>query len=556
MRKSKSYVEEPPLRDEVTALELDREADPVQVAVLELSINATRSRTFDFNARLGKGYDAWIWAGLNAFHSKAKSGSVTHRTIENWAGSGLPRWLDYLESSRGPSEPSGLRPEHVRGFVEWLMRRHPFRTSARTIYASVRPMLGWLCERGLISCAPEALFQVKPFGPRAAARAQPHKALTHGEVVRLAQALKSDLIAIHRGAFDGPASEALAVPFLIIALRTGINNTPLLEASRNCLSPNPLMPNTMVLRTFKRRGGGHHAQPMRAQADGMDTSVVPMDGVAVLKAVIARTEHLVADAPPELQDRLWLYRSSSHRNEGQITALSDERLNVCIRDFAKRHRLVGDDGKPCTPSPQRLRKTVESKLWRLSDGDLIAVAAAIGHSPEVADYHYLRLTDDMKADAARFIGLALPEILRGNDPEAKATMPMSIRKTVQNTPVGRCANPENGKLAPKDGVGRCDRFTECLTCPTYVVVGTIKDLHRLFSFQEFMRAEIEYMSLPDMEEWREHRRNLIDLIDRFTSARFSASVVSAAKAMVATSPHPFWAARIRTAVNRSGGLRA
>lgn len=556
MRKSKFYVEAPPLQDVGHPIELVRESDCVPGAVIELRINPTRSRKFNFNSRLGKGYDAWIWAGLDAFHLKAKSGSITITTVANWAGSGWPRWLDYLEASRGPSEPGSLRPEHVWGFVEWLIRRYPIRTSARSTYAHVRPVLEWMCEHGLISRAPETLFHVNPFGRRAAAHAQPHRALTHGEVVRLAQALKSDLISVHRGTFDGSESDALVVPFLVIALRTGINNSPLLEASRNCLSPNPLMPTLMVLRTFKRRGRGHQAQPLRAQADGMDTSVIPMDGVAVLKSVIARTENLVKEAPPGLQDRLWLYRSGSPRNAGQVMALSDGQLASCIRDFGKRHRLVGDDGNPFTPSPQRLRKTVESKLWQLSDGDLIAVAAAIGHTPKVADYHYLRLTDDMKADAARFVGLALPEILRGNNSEGKTSMPMSIRNTVQNTPVGRCANSEYGKLAPKNGVDHCDRFTECLTCPTYVVVGSVKDLHRLFSFQEFMRAEIEYMSAPDMEEWREHRRNLIDLVDRFTSARFSASVVSAAKAMAATSPHPFWAARIRTVFNRSGGLRA
>lgn len=556
MRKSKSYADTSHSQNTASPMELACESHSISDTVLELSVDATRSRRFDFNSRLGKGYDAWILAALDVFHLNLKSGSIAVRTIENWAGSGWPRWLDFLEASRGPFEPGSLSAEHVQGFVEWLKLRYPLRTSARTVYAQVRSMLEWMCERGLILKTPESLFQVNPFGRRAAPKAQPHRAFTQGEVVLLAQALKSDLIAIHQGKFGRPESDALTVSFLVIALRTGINLTPLLEASRNCLSPNPLMPNMMVLRTFKRRGGGNQVHTMRARNDGMDTSVVPMDGVAVLKSVIARTEHLVADAPPGLQDRLWLYRSNSRRNMGQILALSEDRLTSCIREFGERHHLVGDDGNPLTPSPQRLRKTVESKLWRLSDGDLIAVAAAVGHTPKVADYHYLRLTDEMKADAGRFIGLALPEILRGNDAEAKSPIPLSIRKTIQNTPVGRCANSAHGKLAPKNGVDHCDRFTECLTCPTYVIVGSVKDLHRLFSFQEFMRVEIEYMNAPGMEGWQEHRRNLIDMIDRFTSARFSASVVSAAKAMAATSPHPFWAARIRAAVNRSGGLRA
>jgi hypothetical protein len=412
-----------------------------------------------------------------------------------------------------------------------------------------------MCDHELVVHRSQSLFPVRPFGTRRT-YIQPAKALSQSETARLAEALKMDLIAIHRGEFAGPDSEALTVSLLVIALRTGINTTPLLEVSRTCLSPNPLMPNMMVMSTFKRRGRGSQIQPLRESEVSSSTAVIPMDGVAVLRGVIDRTEHLVADAPSDLEGRLWLYRSKSRSNAGRILALTQSRLNTCAAAFAQRHSLKADDGKAMTPTVQRLRKTMESKLWRLSDGDLIAVAAAVGHTPAVADYHYLRITDDMKEEAARFVGLALPEILRGNDPEPKCAMPISIRATVQNTPVGRCANSMHGMRAPRNGIDQCDRFTECLTCPTYVVVGSIKDLHRLFSFQEFMRVEIDYMSGPDMEEWRDHRRRLVELIDVFTSARFPASVVFKAKMMAATSPHPFWAARIKTAVNRNGGPRA
>ena len=142
-----------------------------------------------------------------------------------------------------------------------------------------------------------------------------------------------------------------------------------------------------------------------------------------------------------------------------------------------------------------------------ADGDLIAVAAAIGHSPDVADQHYLSLTEDMKVDAARFVGLALPEIFRGKG-AVQSSMPVSIRKTVQNTPVGKCASSLDGKNAPKNGIDHCDRFTECLTCPTYVVVGSVKDLHRLFSFQLFLQSEIDYMVGPDMESISQRRKLL------------------------------------------------
>ncbi len=537
-----------------------QQVDPMQErltnsgAVFELEVSATGRRRVDFGPQLGKGFDSWVWAGLDVLHSFVSSGAVAQRTVLNYAGAGWPRWLDYLVATQGPADPKDLSTEHVKGFVDWLRRRYPFRTSARTTYTQVKPVLIAMCNLGLGPSRHEGLFPIKAFVGRGGQR-QSQTALSQAETLRLAHALKNDLIAIHRGKFTAPDSEALTVSFLVIALRTGINTTPLLEATRDCLAPNPLVPNMMVMRTFKRRGNGQQVNPLRKSDDGAGSSVVPMDGVAILQGVIARTQHLVALVPPKLSDRIWLYQSRSRRNHGEVLALSEEALSTRIRKFVKRHRLLGDDGKLLEPTPSRLRKTMESKLWRLSDGDLVAVAAAIGHTPDVADQHYLNLTDEMKADAALFVGLALPEVLRGNG-ATQSVVPVSIRKTIQNTPVGRCASSLEGKHAPKNGIDHCDRFTECLTCPTYVVVGSVKDLHRLFSFQRFLQAEIDYMAAPDLAEWRDHKRKLIDLIDRFTAAKFPCSVVDAAKALADSAPHPFWAARMTGVSRTRGGIHA
>ena len=520
-------------------------------SVFELEVDATSRRRVDFGTHLGKGIDAWIWAGLTALQAFVGSGTVSRRTILNYAGSGWPRWLEFLLDAHGPSTPTDLRPEHVKSFINWLRRKYPFRTSAHSTYAQVKPMLVSICESGMGPNQIEGLFPVKALTNRAGQRQSP-TALSHAEILRLADALKSDLIAIHRGAFSGPDSEALAVSFLVIALRTGINTTPLLEASRDCLSPNPFTPNMMVMRTFKRRGKGQQANSMRQSDGDLGTTVVPMDGVAVLRGVIARTEHLCAEAAPKIRDRIWLYRSRSRKAQGEMFTLSESSLNVGVRRFVARHGLLGDDGKPLAPTTTRLRKTMEAKLWKLSDGDLVAVAAAIGHTPDVADQHYLSLTEDMKADAARFVGLALPEVLRGNE-AVQPIMPVSIRKTVQNTPVGKCASSLDGKWAPKNGVDHCDRFTECLTCPTYVLVGSVKDLHRLFSFQLFLQFEIEYMVAPDLVPWRDHKREMIALIDRFTAAKFARSVLEEAKSLAINRPHPFWAARMKAVTHANGG---
>ncbi len=554
MRKPKSYQALGLMHDTLQSQKAFPELPPKRGAVFALEIDATSSRRFDFGSQLGNGFDSWVWAGLEVLRSFASSGAVSHRTILNYAGAGWPRWLEYLMATHGPADPTSLKPEHVKKFIEWLRHKYPFKASARTTFAQVKPMLVAMCDLGLGPDHRDGLFPVGVFFSRTGQRQSP-TALSQAEILRLAHALKKDLIAIHRSEFTGPDSDALTVSFLVIALRTGINTTPLLEATRDCLSPNPVMPNMMVIRTFKRRGNGQQVNPLRKPDDGLGTLVVPMDGVAILQGVIAKTEHLVAMAPPKLRDRIWLFRSRSRRSQGKTFSLSQSSLQTGIKKFVARHQLVGDDGESLAPTPSRLRKTMESKLWRLSDGDLIAVAAAIGHTPDVADQHYLSLTDEMKADAALFVGLALPQVLRGNE-VVPAIMPVSIRKTVQNTPVGRCASSLDGKHAPKNGVDHCDRFTECLTCPTYVVVGSVKDLHRLFSFQLFLQTEIDYMISSDLAQWREHKRKFIDLIDRFTVAKFPRSVVEKAKSLANSEPHPFWAVRMKGISAPRGGIRA
>lgn len=86
-----------------------------------------------------------------------------------------------------------------------------------------------------------------------------------------------------------------------------------------------------------------------------------------------------------------------------------------------------------------------------------------------------------------------------------------------------------------------------------MVVGSVKDLHRLFSFQLFLQSEIEYMVAPDLAPWRDHKRELIALIDQFTAAKFARTVLEEAKSLAINRPHPFWAARMKAVTHANGG---
>jgi hypothetical protein len=192
---------------------------------------------------------------------------------------------------------------------------------------------------------------------------------------------------------------------------------------------------------------------------------------------------------------------------------------------------MADDGSPLRVTLGRLRKTMENRLWKLSDGDLLAVSAVMGHSPQVADNHYLRLDERTKAEGAKFIGEALPAKLRGKDLVA--------------TPTGSCKDSLQGALAPKDGSTHCAEFTHCLGCPSYAIVGTVKDLHRLFSFQRFLMSEMDYYAKGEWHEWQGHHQDLIAQIDRIAVDNFFPEMVEQAKVLAEEDPHPFWAIRMR-----------
>lgn len=95
MRKPKSYQLSAVAQDHIAMHGTLPEVVSAANSVFELEVDATSRRRVDFGIHLGKGIDAWIWAGLTALQAFAGSGTVSRRTILNYAGSGWPRWLEF-----------------------------------------------------------------------------------------------------------------------------------------------------------------------------------------------------------------------------------------------------------------------------------------------------------------------------------------------------------------------------------------------------------------------------------------------------------------------------
>jgi hypothetical protein len=486
---------------------------------------AEQAHCADLSAWLARGIDAWVLTCTAQLQAFVDNKTVSLSSVAAF-GKALRYYFEYLHTGIAvapPATPAALRPNNVASFVTWLAS-HPrlAKVSQRNVYTHVKSVLVALQDRGEIADDKE-LFPRNPFADASGAK-KGSTPLSLTERSRLADALRRDIIELHMGRFQASESQALTVYALALAMRTGLNTSPLLELCRDCLQPHPFMPRMRLMRAYKRRGNATHIKTLRYQRDVAMPAAIPLDGAALFEEVLRRTEPLLRQAPTKWANKVWLYRSTAQVNAGRICCLTEGALGYNIRTFVQRHALLANDGSALTLNTSRLRKTMENRLWRLSNGDLFTVAALMGHTPAVAEQSYLRVTDDMRRNAA-FVGEALADTYRGTQPTR-----------LEPTPVGNCVDTVRGHRAPGDGT-HCTDFLSCLGCRSFAIVGSKQDLHRLFSFYWFLHAESRAARGSD---WTEHFLLLRTQIDAFTLDKFDEALVEQAKEEARVRPLKFW----------------
>ena len=500
--------------------------------VIELPENPTYACALDLTPWLGRGIDAWVWAAAGQLRAFLASKEVATATVASYWQSGLKYFFKFLEASGGPFEPQLLEPRHIERYIGWLKDQDLANSTQKKRYDFTKSVIAALARRRIVP-REENLFRPNPFA-ESARNSKGAIPLSPSERLRLAEALREDIIAVHKDQFVGTAGSFMVVYLLAVAIRCGANPTPLLEVSRNCLREHPFIPNMKLVELFKRRGNATKLVNLRYSKANEGSMAIPLDRVALLRKALQLSDSLISEARPTYKDRVWLYRSESNHSRGEVTVLTRKTVADGIADLIDRHRLQGDDGKPLRLNLSRLRKTLENRLWALSGGDLIATAALMGHDPKVADTHYLACTQQMRENAA-FVGEALADTYRSGK---------SIQKVIPilpgKSPTGRCKDPYTGDKSPKNGEP-CDDFFSCFTCKSYAVVGSPEDLHRLFSFYWFLTREMDRARTQD---WREEFRNTMNLIDRFTLDKFDGRLVADAKERAKAQPLKFWASYI------------
>jgi len=544
----------------------DRSADiDIEAVVGPDRRNGGDKRKLLFSHWLGRGIDEWVWAAVDALTAELEAGQREIETIAAYAD-GLKKLFQFFTDGREHPRvvrPTDLRALHLTQFVGWLESRaiaDGRETLQRTPYKNAKSGLQCLHRRVPIAADIKSVFPANPFSG-ASAKARVALPLSDSEQQRLADALKADLAGLHHGRLTLPTSQAATVHYLVVAMRVGGNTTPLLQVGRDALRPG-LLPGTMILDINKHRAHKTINRAVKAEKAASvenETEVIPMDAVAVLRRMIAISAPLVEVAKPSLKGFVWLYRSErrGEAHHGLISKLTISSLHRNIKLLVQRHGLQSDDGSPLQLTTQRLRASLSHRAWRLSDGDPFSVAGILGNTARVVGTNYLSITDALKGEAAEFLSDNLTVILRGERTDGKVIpIERADPPGLTATPTARCGDTLNGERAPKDGTSHCRSFLLCLSCKSFVVVGEVDDLWRLFSFQQFLRAEDAHLSdvygngpadSTEIDALRDHLKRAIEFIDVFTAEKFDKKLLSAARARTAEQIHPFWALELRKA---------
>jgi len=463
---------------------------------------------------------------VSALRDAVWNAVVRDTTKQFYCANGLAIFFEFLDARHKIHPVTSLEQIDrvlLEEFIYWLRHIKQANTEtgrlayngARKGYSAFKSVLLHLVQQNALL---RDFFPVNPF-PNSNRTINNHAPYSKQVMRELLKALSQDIQELRSGKLKLSPSESLTVYLLVIAARSGRNPTPLLEATRDALQPHPIKPQQMaLLQLYKNRGSTSHLQGYRFQRKFEDVVSVPMDVITLFHEVDGMTAPLVNDAPVRLKNRLWIYRSLSNRNYGELMALSLPRYRKSTLNIVKRHNLKEIDGEPLKLNISRLRATFTQRMWYLTSGDIVKTAKLAGNHPNVTDRHYLTATPEMEANHRR-LGHVMHADLSGalDNPDKLESLSrevgipadqlLRIANGENSTGVGRCRDPLHGAKAPGDGA-LCTRWLACFTCPDQVVLES--DIYRLYSFYFLLIKERNFMQ---RQRWDEVYGPIINIID-------------------------------------------
>lgn len=524
------------VKDAAGAVVILPEAIPPVNTKVEFKRNPTNKNSFDFIDWYGFSIDQITYACQRQVERfiAGQDGDVEDSTVVSYCVA-LRRFLNYCmiraAAFRRHLVLADVNRDLIDGYIGYLETLGVELTSQKGFYSKTKSVLLALGKRGLIplvTSGDEATFPFNPY-PNINRKYKGEKALTKREKKEFTIALRHAVKAI----WDDDvfvSGEVLAFAILVVALHTGRNTTPLLEMDRDCLRSHPKR-NTTFLVLWKRRGHNTSKVVLRSASEAErlieSTPSLRVNVEQLIRRVMVLTEPLRDEVSEELKNRVWLCRD---RVTGRVTVLSTNMLLNATRRLIDSYGLRDANGDPLNVNVSRLRKTFANRIFELTDGDLVATAAALGNTTQATEQSYLAPGEEALRNW-QFMGEILVQEL----------LTKTIGATFRQTPMGRCADPEYGQYAPKREGATCMNFMSCLRCKHYVV--TADDLYKVYSFYFRVLAERSRM---DKRRWSREYSHIPRLIDNYIVAEglrrgtFKVPAVEAARERAREQPHPFW----------------
>lgn len=480
-------------------------------------------RVADFSPYLGLGFDETVYAISGVLAAMVTAGRPRALTLETIVNNGLVNWWRFcaeLANQGNPPLLANINLSMMESYIGWLsMRMKPdgerwSPNTARTVFNKTKTVLKELARRKVLSEA--RIFPANPFPGATATRNRRNYIwpLSDSERERILRHLAPKVAQIYDGTYPGSLRTCLGLCVFAIFLKIGVNPTPFLEISRDlsrCFMEHPRV-NRKILVMYKPRAGAYTVTPIQPS----ETKVVSLDVYKLCQRVVELTDEEALDAiETELEGRLWIFR----KLDGTLRTLSTKELSSIANDFTKKHQLLRDDGTRLKMSSQLFRNTKHNRIWRASNGDLLATAKSASNTPKVTE-KYLAVTPDMHEEH-RLAGEVLVATL-------------SDRNSYQRTPHSGCSDTINGELSPKDG-SHCVDFLSCFRCKSQVI--TQDDLYKLYSFYWALFSQ---RSNIGVDNWNQLFSWIVRVIDRDVAPQFNPQVVQLEKARARMEPHPMW----------------
>lgn len=287
-----------------------------------------------------------------------------------------------------------------------------------------------------------------------------------------------------------------------LAQITGMNTDSLLGLELDDFIECHDLTNRPCLLYWKERSEGAkmlHLDIFHADISWLTTS----QGRAVRKIfdnVKFLTRDIRVNAPIEVRNKLFIYRSSSPRQYGVINSFEssgENMLHKTLQKLSQDHGLLDEDGNPLKLSPSRFRPSFVSELIERGVSPR-EIQVLLGHKSLSTTMAYLDQMD-FNPMARRMLNKALHKMHQETLEEVPKLIPTKmIESTPRGTPLqsglATCMNvfdpPDFIKsLAGYDPSKPCSLFNKCLSCSNSMI--TLSHLPDLFAVRRGYQRMIE-----------------------------------------------------------------